>query len=136
MESTIKNLNMKYRICAVLNLCVLVFYISIPAIPYIHYIAFKDFIVKNLCENMDKPEIGCQGKCYLNKQIKKSVDSGDEMNRTAGKKVQLNEVKDFLNTHITISIVDDINLKFYQTYSENIIPKMFPSDIFVPPKSA
>jgi hypothetical protein len=30
----------------------------------------RDFISKNLCENKNRPEIKCNGKCYLNKKIK------------------------------------------------------------------
>jgi hypothetical protein len=31
----------------------------------------KDFIAKNLCENRDKPQMHCNGKCHLMKQIEK-----------------------------------------------------------------
>lgn len=31
----------------------------------------KDYIAKNLCENRNKPELNCCGKCYLRKQLKK-----------------------------------------------------------------
>jgi len=32
----------------------------------------KDFIAKNLCENRDRPAMHCNGKCQLNKQLKKA----------------------------------------------------------------
>jgi len=34
-----------------------------------HYMANKDFIAKNLCENKDKPMMHCNGKCHLRKQL-------------------------------------------------------------------
>jgi hypothetical protein len=111
-----------------------VFYISISAIPYINYIAFKDIIVKNLCENRDRPELGCQGKCYLDKQIKKSKEIGDSMDRTAGKKVQYKDVKDYVNSYFTIYIVLEINTTLQVIDSETFITKMFVSDIFIPPR--
>jgi hypothetical protein len=37
----------------------------------------KDFIAKNLCENRNRPDIGCNGKCQLSKQLKKA-DPHDE----------------------------------------------------------
>ena len=31
----------------------------------------RSFIAKTLCENKNKPETHCEGKCYLNKQLSK-----------------------------------------------------------------
>jgi hypothetical protein len=30
----------------------------------------RAYIAKNLCENVDKPMMNCNGKCYLNKKLK------------------------------------------------------------------
>ncbi len=30
----------------------------------------RSYIAKNLCENIDKPMMHCNGKCYLNKKLK------------------------------------------------------------------
>jgi hypothetical protein len=35
----------------------------------------KEYIATVLCENKDKPEMKCCGKCYLNKQLKKTEDN-------------------------------------------------------------
>lgn len=42
-----------------------------------YYELNKDYIAKNLCENRDKPQKKCCGKCYLRKQLKKVDDSGN-----------------------------------------------------------
>ena len=42
-----------------------------PAIPFLEYIVNYDYIVKELCENKDKPELKCNGKCHLAKQLAK-----------------------------------------------------------------
>lgn len=34
-----------------------------------------DYIVNFLCENQDKPEMHCDGKCYLSKALKSSQDT-------------------------------------------------------------
>lgn len=34
----------------------------------------KSYVALNLCENKDKPELKCGGKCHLKKQIKKNRD--------------------------------------------------------------
>lgn len=37
---------------------------------YVHYELNKKYIAEVLCENKDKPEMHCNGKCHLKKQIK------------------------------------------------------------------
>jgi hypothetical protein len=32
----------------------------------------KDFIMKNYCVNKSRPELHCDGKCYLAKQLEKA----------------------------------------------------------------
>lgn len=34
------------------------------------YEANKDYITQNFCENLDRPELNCCGKCFLKKQLK------------------------------------------------------------------
>lgn len=41
------------------------------AIIYASYIENRDFIAKNLCENRSRPEMHCNGKCHLRKQLQK-----------------------------------------------------------------
>lgn len=40
-----------------------------PAIPFLEYVINYDYIVKELCENKEKPELKCNGKCHLAKQL-------------------------------------------------------------------
>lgn len=49
-----------------------------PLWPVFEYISQYDYIVATLCENRDSPELECNGKCYLSKQLAKEV--GDEDN--------------------------------------------------------
>lgn len=41
-----------------------------PITPIIEYYANYDYIATELCENRDKPFLECNGKCYLEKQLK------------------------------------------------------------------
>ena len=50
--------------------------ITAPAIPVIDYIIHYKYISQELCINKDKPELHCNGKCHLKKEIKKVL--GDE----------------------------------------------------------
>lgn len=40
--------------------------------PVYNYVVNYEYIVKNLCENRDKPELSCNGKCFLAKELSKT----------------------------------------------------------------
>lgn len=51
----------------------IVFTIAVrPIMPVYNYIVNYEYIVENLCENKDKPELSCNGKCYLAKELSKT----------------------------------------------------------------
>jgi len=64
-------------------LVLLLFTAKILSMP-IAYIDFKlneRFVAEQLCENKDKPELSCLGKCQMKKQLEKTKDtpqSGEE----------------------------------------------------------
>ncbi len=37
----------------------------------------RDYIARNLCENRDKPQTKCNGRCQLNKQLDKTSEGQD-----------------------------------------------------------
>ncbi|MFD2570061.1 hypothetical protein ACFSUS_05405 [Spirosoma soli] len=43
-----------------------------------YYHANKDYIARVLCENRDRPELHCDGKCYLAKKLKAQQDKQDK----------------------------------------------------------
>lgn len=46
-------------------------------ITYTHFYINQDYIANNLCENIEVPELECNGKCYLKKSLKKNQDNTD-----------------------------------------------------------
>lgn len=48
----------------------------------------KDYIAKNLCENLDKPQMSCCGKCYLGKQLDKAGEDEKPSGNTPAKTVK------------------------------------------------
>jgi len=63
----------------------LVFYLVFkPLIPVMDYVVNYDYISNVLCINRDKPELHCNGKCYLSKELAKSSqeDSSKTKNQT------------------------------------------------------
>ncbi|MBD2756480.1 hypothetical protein [Spirosoma validum] len=43
-----------------------------------YYHVNKDYIARVLCENRDKPQLHCDGQCYLAKQLKAQQDKQDK----------------------------------------------------------
>ncbi len=60
-----------------------------PIIPYIEYAVNKNYIAKVLCVNKKKPELHCNGKCYLNRQLKKVNESEATSNSSMPPKIEL-----------------------------------------------
>lgn len=44
----------------------------------LNYKLNTSYIIENFCENTDKPELNCNGKCHLAKQIKADTDQRSE----------------------------------------------------------
>lgn len=51
-----------------------------PVIPVVEYVVFYDYIKNELCENKDKPELECNGKCHLVKEMAKASDTPEKGN--------------------------------------------------------
>jgi hypothetical protein len=60
-----------------------------PIFPVIEYAIHYDYISKVLCENKDKPQMHCNGKCYLMKEMAKTAEQ--EKPISSDKKVTLQE---------------------------------------------
>jgi len=45
----------------------------------------QKYIAKELCENRDKPELNCEGKCYLAKKLKQAEEKEQEQEHQAKK---------------------------------------------------
>lgn len=58
-------------------------------LPYFSYWANQEYIAKNLCENRDKPELKCNGKCHLAKELKKAAEKEKEPASNTTEKVEI-----------------------------------------------
>ena len=45
-----------------------------PVLPLVDYVVNYDYISKVLCENKAKPEMKCNGKCHLMKELAKASE--------------------------------------------------------------
>ena len=46
-----------------------------PVQPYVEYVLNQDYIIEFLCINKDKPELQCNGKCHLVKELEKQQEN-------------------------------------------------------------
>ncbi len=124
---------MRTKIYSVIYLAILIFYILRPVLPYIEYSLLKDYIARNLCINRDKPESTCDGKCFLDDQLKKSADAVDADKDNNKKPVQKINLED----HLKVDEVVTKPFRNYLTLSTFFFPGIsdsWSSLVFVPPK--
>ena len=124
---------LKHRIFAFTLLIVMVFTIGRYQIPYIQYNLFKDYIAKKLCVNREMKDNCCQGKCFLDKQIKLTNENSTTNETNNSRKVLNSEVKEFLSSHIIIPKPVEKKLS-PQYFKETFIISKIAFAIFVPPK--
>ncbi|MCR5863242.1 hypothetical protein LRS05_14425 [Flavobacterium sp. J372] len=67
-----------------------VFFLARPVLPVLDYIINYDYIAAELCENKAKPEMHCNGKCHLKKELAKASDSEKPLSQ---KKSQASETE-------------------------------------------
>ena len=90
----------------------------------------KNYIASVLCENKDKPELNCNGKCFLSKKLK-------QVEEKERKEEQQTQRKMFQESFIVSSVLlfnNNITLIRKVSFHEN--PEALPdgsSDIFHPP---
>tara|TARA_R110002033_G_scaffold747_3_gene6539 strand:- start:2658 stop:3032 length:375 start_codon:yes stop_codon:yes gene_type:complete len=65
-----------------------------PIFPVIDYAVNYDYITEVLCINKAKPEMYCNGKCHLMKELAKASD--DDKPLTSNKKQNSNQLVDIL----------------------------------------
>lgn len=66
------------KVCAIILTAVFTFILVKPVIPYLDYVIRKDLIIEKFCVNKAKPEMHCNGKCHLEKQVRKEADDSQD----------------------------------------------------------
>ena len=90
-----------YTFASVKNLVFLFvafFMVLRPIIPIVDYGINYNFIVKELCENKEKPELQCNGKCHLAKELAKASENEKPISQE--KKHQTSEIEVLYFNHL------------------------------------
>lgn len=101
------------RMFAIVFLLIFSVYSLSQMVVFASYILNLDYIVENLCENRDKPELECNGMCHLKKELKKDEDRKSS--------------DDFSSVEISLcySIVPKIEIKSEQLFFEELVDHQF-----------
>ena len=107
-----------------------------PVLPVLDYWVNYKYIANELCENQDKPEIECNGKCHLKKELAKAAteESSNSKDKKSVNKQEIEilfyqEVFNFESKNIIIASVETMSYYFNNYFHLNS------SKIFHPPTS-
>lgn len=89
-----------------------VFLLVKPIIPVLDYIVNYDYIATELCENTKKPELKCNGKCHLAKELAKVSET--EKPISTDKKQTLHQEIEVL----FCNSIEELNFMFNFNFSE------------------
>ena len=82
-----------------------------PILPVIDYIVNYDYISNVLCENKAKPELKCNGKCHLIKELAKASNDDKPIN---------SDKKNNLTQEVELLFCNEIaEISFRQIYFHN-----------------
>ncbi len=97
---------------------------------FLGFEANQNYIAKELCENRNKPELHCNGKCYLMKKLKQAQDKEQKQERQS-QKTQIQDaliVKPLMFKQYAFAKV-----KFHIPFSKGV-PQNIEHSIFHPPR--
>ncbi|SFG14711.1 hypothetical protein SAMN05421739_1011028 [Pontibacter chinhatensis] len=124
-------IEMRPTIAAIL-LLLLTLQVTYKGIVFSSYFANKAYIAAVLCENRDRPELECEGKCYLKNQLQKA--DAPESN-ASGLSLKL-EISPFTAPTIFWSplLPAKPETTLYYTFSSGAYLSAYLSDCFHPPR--
>lgn len=102
-----------------------------PIFPVVDYVVNYDYISKVLCENKTKPQMKCNGKCQLMKEMAKASESEKPLSQDKKAAIQESEIlfiqqlSSFEIYFLPISLQKTINLNYTNMYCYNTIESVF-----------
>jgi hypothetical protein len=110
--------------------------IKVWVIPllYLDFEIRRDYIVKNLCVNRNRPQMHCDGKCYLAKKMA----ALEEQEKRQAERDYMSQILDHvLDYQVQVAIPPQISYKVHSPLSFNYVSppsaRVSADDIFHPP---
>ncbi len=114
---------MAVKLMSILLISTILFRPVMSAYMIIDYEINKDYISKYLCENKDRPELKCQGKCYLMQKLKKSAAEKEEQKTKHMSQISkievmaLNQLVKFgFSNHVLFKILTPVIITLHNGY--------------------
>lgn len=126
-------------ICPVKNVILIVaslIMLTKPLWPVVEYVVNYDYIVNVLCENKDKPEMQCNGKCHLTKELAKEAGAEDKNpfnNKTSKTEIPQFIISENISEFAFASETEIASLENIG-YKPNLNSSLFTSKILHPPQ--
>ncbi|AEV31525.1 hypothetical protein [Owenweeksia hongkongensis] len=100
------------------------------------FVIHQDYIAKNLCENRDKPEMECGGKCVLMQKLKLTENEQDEPQQLP--QITQMECFSFVVNDFTFQPIESLQADSSENLPAptNRVESMYTHDIFHPPRQA
>ena len=118
---------------------VLILFVFRPLFPVVEHLLNYEYIATKLCENKDKPELKCNGKCHLMKELDKASETEKPINDNS-KKITLEKenlyIVDFapINfttiTHQNIKVDDFYTCIYFHKHITSVFHPPTLSDLF------
>ena len=117
------------KINAIALTVIFAFMLIKPAIPFMEYLARKDFIIENFCINRNKKEMKCNGKCHLKEQVRKEASQSSDDKAPFQPQKERRELTDYLIgqklTARTLPFRKLLKAMYSMDYSFQFIPSIF-----------
>jgi len=93
----------------------------------------QDYIAASLCVNKDKPQLHCNGRCFLAKKLRQAEQNEEKQRAENQEKANVLFFCKLNRLELTGSIVNS-NLQNFNPFYLKFKPSIFTIDIFKPPQ--
>ena len=107
-----------------------------PVVPLVEYGFKYDYFSKVLCINKDKPELQCNGKCQLSKNLKETAPVKSDSNTPLIPTINLDDNPiTYLHSYKYCLVPSDFSGKIDSNTIENKKCKNYINSVFRPPQT-
>ncbi len=118
------------KISAIILICIMMIQSLMVIVICLDYSLNKKFITDNFCVNKNKPQLHCNGKCYLSKNLKQAQEKDEN---GYGYSYSFSCFV-FLKPEITAShFVFYLNKEKITPHSQSLHTSIYSNDVFHPP---
>ncbi|SFS70691.1 hypothetical protein [Lutibacter maritimus] len=104
-----------------------------PLVPIMEYYANYNYIATVLCENKDKPYLECNGKCYLQKQLKE-VNHDNHEHKSTIPQINFDDYPVSPLDQYSYQLKDFKEVSFEKSYFGSYTSQDFFKSVFKPPQ--